>query len=180
MSVILIPYWVKESLNRRGLAISETINLEKLKEILSFDDLAMFVALNNCFDRIVGFSDEGQSLIYRWTDRVSTNQNELIDYAYNKLLPIANDESTKNKLESRLFDSNNKSKHYEKPFIVCEITPDIAGVVIYPGYFDKVSDKELQEKVVDKILRILYVYCAPHDVANTMFFKRYLELLSSK
>lgn len=177
--IILIPYWITEALKRAGLPASDALNLKVLKNILSVNDLVMFLALQKHFERIVGCMPP-DILLWMWTDVNQLDSETLIEYGYQNLLPLSEDVSLQNELSARLFDSNSKSNHYEKPFIVCDITPDVAGIVIYPGYFDKINKIELQKKVVEEVLRILYVYCAPHVVADTVFFKRYLELLSAK
>ncbi len=67
---------------------------------------------------------------------------------------------------------------YKEPFATYDLTPEVAGVVIYPGYFTTDTIQKYQHELIVSILKVFYVYSAYHEVCKTPFFKRYLELLA--
>jgi len=176
--VVLIPHWVQDVMQRNKLQLADCLILEKIKPLMSFNDLAGFVALQDYFYKVTGSEAVMPELTQIFADSINEKDVQLRSFCYTTLIKTAADDSVHKELEARLFDINSKNNIYEKPFIIYDLTPEVCGVVIYPGYFFSTNDFGLQKAVIDEVLKVLYVYGAFHEVASTPFFKRHLELLS--
>jgi len=176
---ILIPFWVQETLKRNGLQLSACLDLEKIRPLMALDDLARFLALQNTkYFKLVTNIDYYSSLTSIWSDSICRVNTELSDSLWKSIDPVSNDSSLFSKLESELFSKDSYDEKYKEAFAIYDLTPDVFGVVIYPGYFTATNNTKLQRDVVESIIEILYRYSAFHDIAKTEYFKAYLKLLS--
>lgn len=177
--VILIPHWVSETLKRHGLNISDVSDFAKLRQIVSLNDLAGMLVLNQQGAR-VGLKDHS-SYECSWMWSKYEEGHPLNAYLYNTLLPFAELESTKIDLVDRLFSPDARSNKYEKPFIIYDLASDHIGVVIYPGFFTGEDGTVLHQfTLLEEVIKALYVYAPLHEVASTPVFRPYLGLLSKK
>jgi hypothetical protein len=187
--LILIPYWVEESVRRSKLGLADTLVFEKIKAVMALNDLIQFAALQEYFDYIVGNAGKGSgketnpselSLVSIWFKNMSSNSGEAIAFLSNQVCPFTSDASFKKELEARLFGPDALCARYTKPFDIYDITPEVAGVVIYPGFFNSVPNQSLSLELVESLLKVLYVYNTYSEVSKTPLFKRHLQLLSGK
>jgi len=176
--LILIPFWIQEILGRNKLPLSTCLELDKIKPIISLNDVSAFYALQGYFKHVIGI-DVFPSLFSCWCDSITEQNVDVLKYRDTVSL-LSTDTTINKDMYNRLFDPSSKSSQYDEPFKVYDLTPEIAGVVIYPGYFLEQTDCVQQKNLIEAILKVLYVYDAYHDVACTPSFKRYLELLSNK
>lgn len=181
-TAVLIPVWILETLKRNNLPLSACLDLEKIKSILSLNDLATFLSIQD--DRymklLTGVNEHLSQLSLIWSDGIPKSNPELKTFFWETLSVIAKDAAFHKEITSRLFSEETNSNQYEEPFTIYDLTPEVYGIVIYPGHFITDNNIELQRAVVEAILEVSYVYASFHDVARTPFFKRYLELLSIK
>jgi hypothetical protein len=114
-----------------------------------------------------------------WSKSIPDDQPALRDFLFQQVDALSSDASHRKEVHGRLFSEDSRDEQHKEPFICYDLTPDVCGVVIYPGFFvGKNSAKELQLAFVREVLKVLYVYDTQSEVAKTSLFKRYLELLS--
>lgn len=177
--IVLIPYWIQDTLKRKNISLIEAFNLPKLKDMVAQNDLIGFFSLQSEFEKLIGvrYTD---SLWDVWYKSIPKDNKELIKYFNDMILPISRDCSIKEDIHGRLFSGSNKEEKYPDPFTVIDLTQDAAGIVIYPGHYHEQADAEQQETLIEALLKLLYIYNTHDVVARTEIFKRYLELLANK
>lgn len=176
-NIVLIPFWIEDNLKRNKLPLATCLDFVKMKSLVSLNDLVTFSTLQQYFKRIMGV-DESGSLAWNWSDSIPNDQPELSKYYWNTFMGLESDKSFHKEVEARLFDEHARTDSKKEPFITYDLTPNVCGVVINPGFFTAHYDEQLNMAVVEAVLKVLYVYSAPHTVASSTVFKRYLELLS--
>jgi len=177
--IVLIPFWVQDILARNKMQLADCLNVAKLKPIMALNDLLAFAALQRHIVQLVGAPVIGDELYWIWAESVAANP-ELKKFLNESISVLSGDPTYNREIQSRLFDPDAHTAQYEKPFITYDLSPEVLGVVIYPGYFTDSGNNDLQKSLVSAILKLLYVYEHDHKVAKTPLFKRYLELLSAK
>jgi hypothetical protein len=180
-SVVLIPYWVQEALRRNGLQLSACLDLDLIRPFVATNDLASFLTLqdNMYFNSVIGATPSG-TLIMSWNDNVIKTNSELSKYLNETLSLLAGDKTIRDDIDHRLFSTDSGQERHKEPFVIYDLTPDVIGVVIYPGYFVAGNNAALQKDINEAIIEVLYRYSSFHEVAQTPFFRRYLELLQGK
>jgi len=178
-NIILVPFWVHETLKRHNLNLTEALDFKKMREVLSLKDLACFLSLQDYTEMITGMQEMHLgSLYFGWSKSINMNQHEQQDFL-NMASQLADDASIKKEVFARLFEPQSRCERHEKPFICYDLSPEFEGVVINPGFFTQLGDRQLQAEFIEAMLKALYVYEPYHEVSKTPLFKRHLELLSA-
>jgi hypothetical protein len=187
-NIVLIPYWIQETLQRHQLPLSTCLDIGKLKPLLPFNDLVTFLALQEQFENVLGTKYIGNCLTWIWSDLIPNDNSALKDYLWKQINPLSEDQSFEIDIKSRLFNSDARTSQYQNAFITYDLPAyagglasgqNNVGVVIYPGFFTVENSKEHQLPLIREILKLLYVYQSSHEVAKTPLYKRYLELLAN-
>lgn len=207
-NIILIPHWVAESLGRNKLAIADCLNLDRLRSVISINDLATFLALQDQVHQVVGGNPD-LNFMYgcSWTLQAEWAGGEAYPYVCGdrEHLPA---NARLNRLEERPVDKSHPNYHfvYEQlhPLAVDATTLKELNDRLFSGQ----RDLERYEKpfitydltreiagivinpglfttgdhiaFVEAVLKLCYVYQPYHEVCMTTWYKRYLELLSVK
>lgn len=182
--VVLIPHWVQETLNRHKLQLVDVLDFQKISGLISIQDLASLLAMDRFEQQCYGADVPDKSnmeLRFAWERSAQPQQQALIQ----QLDRMSFDDSVRNDVYHRLFSPDLNTDYdtgrYPKAFITYDLSPTIAGVVIFPGHFADGSvhdDKSLA--LIESVLQIFYAYDAHHVVAQSELFKQYLRLLSNK
>lgn len=178
--VILIPYWMQEVVNRNNLSLADYLDIAKLKEVTSINDLAGFYELNNQqhFQTIFGSEVFLDSFLSRlWLSSAECKGSDVVSI-FNTVESIS--QTTRLEVVSRLFNPDSRTDMYEEPFAICDINQQVCGLIIYPGFFNKNASPTLQLKAVEAIIKVLCIYDSYSEVAKSQLFNRYLVLLSNK
>jgi hypothetical protein len=159
------------------MSMSDCFQYGKLRPVTNVNDLTSFLTLQQFGKQVLG-EDFLNSVLWRmWSDSVPTDQPELREHL-NTVDNMCYDESFKKDVHARLFSEESDNKGQKESFIIYDLTPNVCGVVINPGFFIEPVDTKLQIALIEAILKVLYVYDAYHVVASSPLFKRYLDLLS--
>ena len=178
-NIILIPFWVHETLRRNKMELSEVLDFKKMREVLTLQDMACFLALQEYAAMLTGAQEMHMgSLYFGWSASILANEHEVQSYLGEQVGRLAEDASTRKEVFARLFAENSRCERHEKPFICYDLSPEFEGVVINPGFFTQIGDRQLQSDFVAALLKALYVYEPYNEVSKTPLFKRHLELLS--
>ena len=175
--LVLIPFWIKDILRRNNLPLKACLELSVIKPLLSQNDLATFVAVNNTtyLKKIIDIDGIYFALEGILIDSILKSNVELKTYLYDVIFPLACDKSIINELENRLFKHNDHyisiQNNVDKKYDVVDLTPDVFGLVLHP------HDSINKQEVITDIIELLYSYMSFHQVAKTPFFKGYLKTL---
>jgi hypothetical protein len=178
---ILIPYWVSETLHRNKLELSDCLDFKKIQPLLTLSDLAAMACLSDRhIQTVTGIADCSLgSLYFAWLNGLTINHDSALQtYVSEVLFSMAESEATKSEVIQRLFAAEcPEAERFEKPFILYDLSPQYAGVVINPGFFGVNGNAATQLSLVEEMLKALYVYETYNEVAKSPLFLRQLELL---
>ena len=185
-SVILIPYWIHEIFKRHQQPLADCLIYDKIKPLVSAGDLMAFVHAQKHLEVITGVKDYYSSILWgAWFDSAISGSVQ-VDHRggptcemkrqdIGMITDMSSDESVAKETNGRMFDVSLKDDKKE-PFTVVDLTPGIIGVVVNAGHF---PNPALQLPLIEEILKVMYSYDAFHVVAETVFFKRFIELLDT-
>lgn len=177
--IVLIPYWIQDTLRRQRLPLETVLNFPKLRAVVALSDLVALVALQECWGQLSGLKEPcAGSIVSQWfhtAGPAGTPDNQELSSV---VLPLAADPSVMKELQARLFAGSERIESHAEPYITYDLTPEFAGAVIAPGFFGAYADPKLAKQFVRAVLKTLYVYEPHHEVAKTPLFRRYLSLLS--
>ena len=183
-SVFFIPYWIEDAVKQNGLTLAECLDFTKIKPICSLNDLIGFSALQKYSTTILGKDIYDPVSAYeffmKWATSIGEDNPAMHDYLTKNIASLDEDEAFRKELELRLLTPESKQARFTEPFAVHDLTRDMVGVVIYPGFFGDTSSTQAQFDLIEAVLKVLYVYNSHSEVSTTSLFLRYLELLSKK
>lgn len=196
--VVYIPFWIQAMLQRRNIPLSACLDYNQMKELLSQEDQAQFLSLQpyKLFDATYG--SDGYPLEYVYTQRGTqvTEDDGASDSLYDvwarslvaedvasksvleSIRTLCFDKMITNELKARLFAKESFSNQYKTPFITYDLTRDVIGVVVFPGYFTPEKNPSFKFDMLKSILKVFYVYNTPAMVCKTPYFRKYLEALA--
>lgn len=178
--IILIPYWIQDTLRRRGLPLATVLDFKALRQVLPLEDIATLVALQDYWGTVCGLREPCVGdVVLTWFKQVGFAGSEDNQQLSNTVIPLSKDASIRKDLQARLFEGSVRLEHREDPYITYDLTPEFAGAVISPGFFGGRSEHKLVLRFVQAMLKVLYVYEPHHEVAKAPLFRRYLSLLSA-
>lgn len=178
--IVVIPFWIHESVNRNNFTIEECLNYETLKSILSAEDLAGFLNAQGLLPVLTGTEDNmltSNALRGLWERNIPLDRQDVmadlneLDSKLRHVIGALQDTMT------RLFDPNTKLERYEEPFKLFSLANKVTGLVIYPGYFTSAGELQLQSKLIEAVLQAFIMYSSYEEAAATPLFLRHLELL---
>lgn len=173
--VYVIPNWIAATLKRHQMQLSDLLVFNKIKSILSMNDLLSIEAAQSYFKEVIGIK-ENQSILYEW---YSTANDVDKVYINTQIEPLSKDKFQRDTVHSLLFtETNNLSG--QPPFEVVPLADLAIGVVISPGAFAGTKANDHHLSVIRDILKQLYVYEKRTPVTASGLYLRYLELLSQE
>lgn len=180
--VVLIPYWVQDALSRNNCALSDALNFDQIIKCVNVNDLIGFLALQEYMLELGGYEVSGSALMLSWSASAKEEGSESL--LTQTIIPFTGQAEYIEDVHSRLFTRDSQCDrlaHHTEPFNMYDITHDVAGVVVHPGFFtEEAGSNGYRAALVCAILKVLYAYNAYHEVASTPLFKRYLGLLAEK
>lgn len=184
-TILVIPFWVQEQLNRNKLRLQELLEFGKARKVLSAHDMATAATAFTYWEHLAGverndndiYPVEENSIQSIWRASATAEEQEELE----RVLNLSYDSSIIEDLRHRLFEAESFDERHQQPFNTYDLTPDTVAVVVYPGYFVKgaaFQDRSVQ--LLESVLRVFYAYDSHHEVAKHSCFKQYLRLLSSR
>lgn len=170
-NIFFIPYWVKTILERNGQPLNTVLNLPRLSEFLSSEDLATVVVLNRNSEKFFGFKEDYFGVIENyWHNGAGfekyTNHVEPLLALVEKMV------------DSRLFTQEAFEDKYLTPFVITDIEASVLLIVIYPGYFCEPTKAAVASDMMRNLLKLFYAYEGFDAVARRTIFDRYVDSLS--
>lgn len=178
--VIFLPFWVRDALYRNDLRLEDILRLDKIRSVMSINDLACLMRLQDELDPIVGCKISPNTALFdAWYVRANEENRQ---WLLNTAGPYASNQTIFQELAARLFmkESANPAR-FGVPFEAVDISRDVAAIIINPGFFtDQAINAEIHIQVIEAILKLLYMYQPYNEVCATEWGKQYLKLLSHK
>lgn len=172
---LLVPSWILKQIERSKLPNSALLNLDKMLQVCSLEDLAILYCLNAepaYADRIFGVGAAMPSrLAEYWAHRFGTPLQRVLDVVglYRGVL------------EERLFfeAEPQSSEPRSKPMLLTVESDDLrvtaVAIVLKPGQFGGADQREVQQYIVREYMRQLYVFTDYATLAADPLFGRYLK-----
>ncbi len=167
--VFVIPFWVKNILDRNKLPLDTVFDVIKLRSITSAEDLVLTALLNQNTVPLFGVQKHLYSIDVRW------NKSAEASAEYSQLMNLRS--VHEQGLEERLFNEKNVDANYPKPFDILDIGQDTFLIVIYPGYFGGPDAHKHQRSLVSSYLKQWYGYSNYDSMAQDVLFEHYLKQL---
>lgn len=174
--IVLIPYWIQESLARKNLPLDTCLKMDTLRSMTSVEDLAGFAAAQQFLAVICGCEVDAYGLESNW----NLYSNDLSrEFIRNVINVHKADTNTVEGVRNRLFNPELKKSTDVSPFITYDIAPTALGVVVNPGFFTANPDRTLQYQLLDSILNALYDSgCDVASVNSTSIAYKHLKLMA--
>lgn len=174
-----MPYWLLTALKRNEMSLSDLLDYNKLKRIVSPDNVSVLLGFQQLdVEPIFNTINDGR-LSNRWRETCSSeNRQELDSFGQN----LSHSEGSVVREISLKFDLQLYSKDREtKPaYELVDFTREEVALVLYPGFFQEIKDPAFELNLARDMLKTLYKYFKQHDVSHTALFKHYVKLLDRK
>jgi hypothetical protein len=169
-NVFLIPYWIVNTIERNHYTLDTVLNLEKLTDITSAEDLALTSLLNEDNSKVFGVNIYSPSLYQNWY-----KDGKVWEKFNTQIKPL--EQLLHNEIDNRLFNEASLNSNYQEPFEIKDIDSKTFLVIIYPGYFGGTKFKEYQNKLGKELLKLFYVYEGYDCMTKRQIFEHYLNNL---
>lgn len=176
VNFVLVPGFAQDVLKRNHLPLSAFLDFKTLRGVMSVNDIVLAAALQDQWTTLCGPEVQyysNHTLETHWMKTATPTDQKFLNEVIFRLARESG-KSINKEMEERLFDSALKGSTDQMPYKIYDLQSELYGIVIYPGF---VSDSRIQNKLVEDIVKSLYVYCAHHQVAESPFFARYLTCL---
>lgn len=178
-NIIFIPQWIAESLMIQKEPISTILDIKKMSQFTSTNDLVGLVALNNSIGDLMGLDINlaiGPGITGCW---VENGGKEVQGYLENTIQPNITPNTAKDAF-SRIINDKAMDHIDVDEFETIDLGRNVSAIVLKYGFFNRIDKSHIQFELIEAILQILYIYHPHHVVANTAIGRKYLELLSSQ
>lgn len=201
---ILIPRFVQNVLKRNKLPLSTVADFNKVRELLSVNDIVLIQTLQRgeYWKTLLSITPVEDNMLHIASDMrlydlwyaSATKENKA--YLVNILGVLVESGQAKDEIAERLF--NNDGGAADKavvgevsndpidqvtaqvqepetpPYEIIDIGPKYYGIVLDSGVF---PNREFSNKLIKDILRTSYLYCSQSEVAQTQLFRLYMNRL---
>ena len=181
---IVLPSFVQNVLKRNKLPLSTIADFNKVRELLSINDIVLIQTLNRSehWKTLLGVNvveaqnfwyGSDMSLYDLWYNS-ATEENKT--YLVNILSVLVESGQANDEIAERLFNNkeNTPAQELENSYEIIDIGPKYYGLLLEPGVF---PNRDLSNKLVKDLLRSMYLYCSQAEVARTELFKLYMSRL---
>lgn len=185
VTYFLIPKFARSALSRQQLPLSTFLDFNKMREILSINDIVLINTLQkgSNWAKLLGIGrcsveqdfwfDSSMSLYDIWY-KSATEENKT--YLLNILSVLVESGQANDEIAERLFNNSHGSEigKIEQPYEIVDIGPKYYGIILESGVF---PNWDLSNKLIKDILRSMYLYGSQSEIAKTEFFRLYMNRL---
>lgn len=165
---ILIPEVINKVLINNGLNYNDFLNLDKMRELFSLEDLNYVKNLNDEINKILNNTNETTLSNYL---NIYWNKSNI----YEQLLGVVNLEY--GALLERI-SSNNGILTNKEPYEIIDTHTTVVICVINSKIVDDgIIKKDISNKIIKEFLQLLYGYNNYSDLAKEPIFHIYLDTL---
>jgi hypothetical protein len=164
-SVLFIPHWIREILERNNLPLGTVLSLNTLSGVLSGEDIACIIELNEQAAVYFGFdTNDVCGLHNNWLRQSESSAVFLSAMPLTKIID----------LKARLLDEGLRSEKYPLPFSVVDVGSDTLVVIIFPGHFSRESGRVNQKLLTRDLLKLFYAYEGFDQMAQRNLFSKFV------
>lgn len=201
---ILIPRFVQNVLKRNKLPLSTVADFNKVRELLSVNDIVLIQTLQRgeYWKTLLSITPVEDNMLHIASDMhlydlwyaSATEENKA--YLVNILGVLVESGQAKDEIAERLFNNDGGAgdkavvgevsndpidqvtaqaqEPETPPYEIIDIGPKYYGIVLDSGVF---PNREFSNKLIKDILRTSYLYCSQSEVAQTQLFRLYMNRL---
>ena len=201
---ILIPRFVQNVLKRNKLPLSTVADFNKVRELLSVNDIVLIQTLQRgeYWKTLLSITPVEDNMLHIASDMrlydlwyaSATEENKA--YLVNILGVLVESGQAKDEIAERLFNNDGGAgdkavvgevsndpidqvtaqaqEPETPPYEIIDIGPKYYGIVLDSGVF---PNREFSNKLIKDILRSSYLYCSQSEVAQTQLFRLYMNRL---
>lgn len=165
---------------RNGLEVDACLDYNQVRQILSLEDTAGLLALQDISVLTREESGSSRTLLTNWYE--SAKGVQLIELN-SSIIPLARSNELKKEITERLNPSINGFVTQEEVsafYKIVDVNRGVAVLVLYEGFPSFISKPENELKMTVEQLKVFYIYLKVNIVSQTAMFKRYLSLLNNK
>ena len=174
--VLIVPYWVRDSLWRGGHKIGDLLSFDKTLQILSRREVAILQSLQSSKYAITIFGatlgDYGLDLCQYWRDNTHSSRKEELD----KLCKYIGDNCCDDEINARLFGENIAITRDDE-HVVTEVSGFGIAITITPKFFTKENIKVNNAALSREVAKFLYRYESMSNIMQAPFGTKYIETL---
>ncbi len=182
---ILVSFWVANALKRKGLALKEILDYAKVRQVLSIEDAAGLLSLQQLY--VAPFIKDNYlgHLLSSWERSCTQELRRELD---SSVVPLSYSEGSKESNLLRLIKEEGNDNNIfadslfvspsQQPFEIVDFDRDAFAVVLYPGFTASVLQRDGQLSLVRAILKLFYVYYDVYKVSSHNIFSTYVKLLN--
>lgn len=173
-NIVLIPYWIRNILERHNLSPATALNLSQLKTVTSNEDLVLTLLLNHSSRALFSVDNVGTGLENYWCGGYSTSSPASCEIVMQleQLAPLH-----QTGLDARLFGAQAIDPRYPEAFDIFDVNEKTLLVTIYPGHFGGTETLTHQSALIRALLKHFYQVFPYDALAREPLFERYLALL---
>jgi hypothetical protein len=163
---IFIPDWVHRSFARADCPSSAFLNINEMRDIVSTDDLAYTVVLNDEMSKLLNDNTGASTIRNHW------GSDSIFSHTVEPLVPLANLVA-----ERVFFDCSMRDDKFGEAFLILELSKAVFGVVIRAGHFCGENVNESISKLRIAILEQFSGRESIRQVATRPFFDEFVKNL---
>lgn len=169
--IVLIPDFIYRTISRNGLSYVDFLNLDKIRDVFSLEDLKYVQNLNDNINKILNNTSK-EVTVENYLDIYWKKSN-----IYEQLLGVTNLDF--DSLLNRLSDNNGIPSNKE-PYEIIDTHTTVVILVINSTIVDGGKIKEeFSCKLVREFLQILYGYNSYSTLSKNPIFTIYLDNITS-
>lgn len=176
MKIVIIPEWLKKSLDNAKLDYDAVLSLKELLTILSLDDVSFYLYINDIKDSLIGEIDFSFYRNHNFEEQLSTLNNDVADSIRSLRLsrsvrPLAD---KKHALINQLvMDDDNKSFGYSVKLL------NEDTIAIFPYLLNEEQGIKNIINVLDDLIKTHLIVAPLEEVSKSKNFSKYVNLLSN-
>jgi len=180
LQAVIVPHWVFKALHRNNLNTIDLLSYTKLRTILSIDDMAEYLYLNQGF-KINGIPLAHVDIISELTCHSSLTSAEKAELQ-NSVVPLSGSEEIAKSVISKLTGSNLMADCYQDCMLYQFIQVDnTIFIILERGFIDYVLGKEdTSIEFIRKYLKHCYAMESISEVSHFSIFQLYLNNLAKQ
>ena len=164
-SILFIPYWIRDILERNNLPLNTVLSLNTLSGVLSGEDIACIIELNEKAQLYFGFDTTDICGVHNnWISSIEANEVFAATQPLTKIID----------LNARLLDEGLKTEKYPHPYSVVDVGSDTLVVHVFPGHFSKESGRANQKLLTRDLLKLFYAYEGFDQMAQRNLFPKFV------
>jgi hypothetical protein len=163
--LILLPAFIYSSMIRKGVSFEDFLDLSKIKDQFSLEDLSLILYLNQNNNLVFQIQNENYLNSF-WIKSDLDTFNKV-----SALLNLYKGDSHLRLSDTTLFEDN------QTTFEIKDNHSEVLFVVVYPQMFNSDTISINSKELISSVLKLLYGYNNYDIVARYPLFERYLVLL---